>query len=256
MRNLLVIMLIWLGLCSCVSRRIEVTPIGVMQLRTHRMTDHIDWESNTWVDKEEMCPPLGADCISAKQLEYEVGDGLLWVGINEYLSPETPHGIYFFDTKTGVEIPCSNCVPILKEWRISDGYWLGAPQRYVSFCGTRNGQRVGMFIATVKDAKMDVQILPRVAQEVTADTQGYGYSTSPDNSNLAWYECSPKCTLYWLNADYSRILSEATVCASKDLEIYWQNGRPMNGFFGNTSKFETCRDAKGELMYPLQPWKR
>ena len=253
--RLMAAILIWPVLCSCVSRSVEIKQYGLVQLRTYWMLDHLDWESNTWVEKQEVCPSSGAPCISAKQLDLVEAEGVLWVHINRVSLVETADAMYFFDTKTGTQLACPMCAQIMSEWWVGNGYWLDASRRFVSFCGTRNSRKVGLLIATIHGAKIDVEILPRETQPNIADMQTYGNWISPDNRSLAWYECTPTCTLYWLNKDYSRILSEPTVCASKDLEVYWKDGRPMTGFFAGTSKFETCRDAKGELKYPLQLWK-
>jgi hypothetical protein len=247
--------LILLGLCGCVSREIQITRIGVMELRTHRMTDHIDWESNTWVDKEEICPPSGKDCVSAKQFYVKESNGVLYVGINEALSPEKPFTVYFFNTKTGAQLRCEKCRELMSDWWVWSGYWLEQPQRFVAFSGRREEKKAGLFVAKVVGDKIEARIVPRAEQPNVKENQAYGNSISPDNRSLAWYECSPKCTLFWLSEDYVEILSEATTCASKDLEVYWRDGRPMVGFSARTSKFETCRDDKGKLRYPLLPWK-
>ncbi len=247
--------IIVVGLFGCVSRHVEIEQIGVMQVRKYWKTGSVPWwGSKKSLEKEEICPPSGLNCITAKHLSHNAGNGLLWVAVNENVPPETAPAIHFFNTKTGMQVPCPACAEFIKAWQVgsSSGWWFES-DRHIAFVFKRLGTDRGLLIAHV-DAVANVVTLSIVKDDTGINLISYGFSISPKEDNLAWFECEVVCTLHSLNDDYSKILSTPTVCGSKDLEVYWENGRPMTGFRAGTSKFETCRDDKGALKYPLQPW--
>lgn len=242
---------VFVGLCGCVSRHVEIEQIGVMQLRRHWTQNHIRWEANIRVEKEEICPPSGVDCISAKSLFHSTDGKFLWVAIDEHISPEVAPAIYFFNTKTGAQISCSMCVEFVKSWAtdFSSGWWL-KDDVFIVFVSKRVGNGRGILVAHVGGA---VKLTVVNEENYDWNRRTYGETISPDGLGFAWYECGPKCTLYWLNDDYSKILSEGTECETDRLKIYWENGRPMNGHLAATGPKIGCRNEKGELRFPLLP---
>jgi hypothetical protein len=253
---ILISTLVFMTLCGCVSRYTEVKQIGVMQLRTYWKGDNIRWEGNTWLEKEEMCPPSGVNCVTAKSLFYQEYNGLMWVAIDERNSPKSLPAMYFYNSKTGAQISCADCTDFVKHWAYnSGGSWL-KDGRFIMFTSQLKEKENGLLVAHVNTAANTVT-LRTVKQNSDEVIQSlYGESVSPDQTGFAWYECSPTCTLYWLNEDYTKILSEGTGCASGDFEVYWKKGTvgPLIGFSAGTSKFEKCRDVKGVLKYPQLPW--
>jgi hypothetical protein len=251
LRVLLVLSSCFVGLHGCVSTHVEVEQIGVMQFRRYWMQDHIKWESNIWVGKEEVCPPSGKDCISSEQLFHEAYKDLLWVAI---AGQNKPRKMYFFNTKTGAQIPCAQCSTLLTQWGYGSSFWLEGG-RFLTFTWNKRAAESGLLMAQLNTATNAFEL--RVLKSRNFDSghgTSYGYSTSPTKDNFAWYECGPKCTLYWLSPDYTRLLSEGTECATDRLEIYWENGRPMNGHSAGTGSKSGCRDVNGKLRFPLQPF--
>jgi hypothetical protein len=248
--------LVFILLCGCKSEHIEFEQIGVMQHRKYWMVDTIDWGGNSPLEREEMCPPSGVNCVTAKSLFHDEYNGLMWVAIDERNSPKSLPAIYFYDSKTGAQITCQDCGEFVKHWAYSSGVsWL-KDGRFIIFTWQREGKESGLLVAHVNAAANTVtlRVVKQNSNEVIQSL--YGESVSPDQTGFAWYECGPICTLYWLNEDYTKILSEGTGCASGDFEVYWKKGtvRPLIGFSAGTSKFEKCRDVKGVLKYPQLPW--
>ncbi len=242
----------FVGLFGCVSRHVEIEQVGVMQARKYWKTDSVPWfGSKKSLDKSEICPPSGMDCITAKSFFHTAGNGLLWVAVDEHIPHETAPAIYFFNTKTGARIPCPVCIEFIKSWTtdFASGWWL-KDDRFVIFASKRQGNERGILVADV-GSTVELSVVKINNHDWNRKT--YGDTISPDGNGPAWFECGTVCTLHWLNDDYTEILSEPTVCASGDLEVYWENGRPKTGFRAGTSELETCRDAEGALRYPLQP---
>jgi hypothetical protein len=248
-----------LCLSSCSHEEVVTMPLGVLTYYKYEdVADGFFYRGHTAFKREEICGQNRKWCTKGKRLRYSVFKSATKgkIVITSYdEGPEIQHyqdinvESYFFNTVTGEVIICERCR--VNGWdyvtsSLSDG-WIKNGENYISFA---LDEKTGKRVVEVIEFK-GTYAVPRWIPDITpVNSKSYGYVKSPDDQQVAWFECSEKCELFWLNKDLTSMFNAPAKCLSPMLDVYWDADLPKIGIRYKQISHPACLDSGGKSYYP------
>jgi len=173
---------------------------------------------------------------------------------------------HFVNTELGVFLPCLNCQQLGMD---VDNSYFGLPtfKVVVGYSNNQNSTLLATFnhpntsvkqLGLVSYNEKGVTITPLLLEGGVSSFKGF---SSPNGQEIAWFDCSEKCTLARYHIQTKKIERQRTVCKySRYLEIKWEDEGPAIRQHSNAIRgtklisgehIGLCKNNNGDAAYPV-----